>query len=244
RGTPCILEDVADVQTKQAPALLLRRNGTACQAYLSSVEPGMNPYTAEQAAFNRVQQQLAGTGITVMADGLTRISGEANRALFTVIPWGIAGIILLLIIQTASLRYSVMIFLTIPFGILGSAIALYWTGESFGFMAILGITAMAGVAVNNAIVLVCGIRQAIDTSGGSSIPVIIEAAGERIEPILLSSLCTIGGMIPLYIYGGAMWQPLAVAMAAGVPLAAFISLLTLPVCTVIMYNNSSSCDAA
>jgi multidrug efflux pump subunit AcrB len=91
-------------------------------------------------------------------------------------------------------------------------------------MTLLGIVSLSGIVINNAIVLLDRIRIEIDDNGLQPAEAIVTAAQRRLRPIVLTTLTTIGGLLPLYLGGGPMWEPMAVAIMSGL---AFGTLLTL-----------------
>jgi len=143
-------------------------------------------------------------------------------------------ILLLLIIQFNSFRKTIIIVSTIPLGIIGVAIGLLVLNSYFGFFAFLGIISLAGIIINNAIVLVD--RIDIELATGSSLPdALREAAQQRFRPIMLTTFTTVLGMIPLYLGGGLMWEPLAATIMIGLLIGSFITLIFVPVFYRILY---------
>ena len=99
----------------------------------------------------------------------------------------------------------------------------------FGFMTLLGIISLAGVVINNAIVLLDRIRIEIDDNGLEPARAVIEAAQRRLRPILLTTCTTVGGLIPLWLGGGLMWEPLAISIMVGLLFATVLTLGIVPV---------------
>jgi len=136
-------------------------------------------------------------------------------------------IVLLLIIQFNSVRKMVMVTATIPLGIIGVVIGLMLSGEPFGFMPFLGVISLAGIIINNAIVLIDRIE--IELSGGLvSQDAVIVACLQRFRPILLATFTTVLGLIPLYLSGGEMWEGMAIAIMVGLLFGTLITLLFIP----------------
>lgn len=137
-------------------------------------------------------------------------------------------IVLLLIIQFNSLRKMVMVTATIPLGVIGVVIGLLVFGEPFGFMPFLGVISLAGIVINNAIVLIDRIdieqtelkREVKDS--------VIAACLQRFRPIMLATFTTVLGLIPLYLSGGEMWEGMAVSIMVGLLFGTIITLLFIP----------------
>ena len=142
----------------------------------------------------------------------------------------IAGLViaLLLVMQFNSLRKPVIILLTIPFGLIGVVIGLLVARSYFGFMTLLGVVSLSGIVINNAIVLIDRIELELTEYGRSPQEAIVEAAQRRLRPILLTTATTVGGLIPLWLGGGAMFEPLAIAILFGLLFATLITLLLVP----------------
>ena len=131
---------------------------------------------------------------------------------------------LLLVGQFNSIRRPLIILVTIPLGLIGVVVGLVVMRSYFGFMTLLGIISLAGIVINNAIVLLDRIKIEIDDNGLSPQRAVVEAAQRRLRPILLTTFTTLGGLLPLYLGGGPMWQPMAVAIMFGLVFATGLTL--------------------
>ncbi|MEL6304523.1 MAG: efflux RND transporter permease subunit [Bacteroidota bacterium] len=136
-------------------------------------------------------------------------------------------IVLLLIIQFNSVRKMSMVVLTIPLAVIGVVIGLLVFQEPFGFMPFLGVISLAGIVINNAIVLVdrIEVEQAL---GRNDQDAVIAACLQRFRPILLATFTTVLGLIPLYISGGEMWEGMAVSIMIGLLFGTVITLIFIP----------------
>jgi multidrug efflux pump subunit AcrB len=152
----------------------------------------------------------------------------------------IAGliIILLLVSQFNSIRKPLIILITIPMGIIGVVIGLLVARSFFGFMTLLGIIALSGIVINNAIVLLDRIRIEIEDHGRPANEAVIEAAQRRMRPILLTTITTMGGLVPLWLGGGPMWEPMAVSIIFGLAFATVLTLGFVPVLYSLFYRVS------
>jgi multidrug efflux pump subunit AcrB len=140
------------------------------------------------------------------------------------------GIFAILVLQFKSILQPLIIFSSIPFAMAGSVIGLYLTGLSFSMMAFVGLISLFGIVVNNAIILIdCANRNL--ANGLSKKESVLNASATRFTPILLTTLTTIGGLIPLTLYGGGLWQPLGVVLISGLCISAISSFLFVPVLT-------------
>ena len=139
-------------------------------------------------------------------------------------------------LQFNSFRKTAIVLLTIPLGIIGVIFGLLIFRSFFGFMAFMGVISLAGIVINNAIVLIDRIKIEIEDFNRSEYDAIVEAARQRFRPILLTTFTTTLGLIPLYLGGGALWEPMAVAIMIGLLFATIITLLFVPVLYKLLFR--------
>jgi multidrug efflux pump subunit AcrB len=146
------------------------------------------------------------------------------------------GIFAILVLQFKSFIQPLIIFSSIPFAMAGSIIGLYLTGLSFSMMAFVGLISLFGIVVNNAIILIdCANRNLAE--GLPKQQSVLAASATRFTPILLTTLTTIGGLIPLTLYGGGLWQPLGIVLISGLCVSAISSFLFVPVLTELLTHS-------
>jgi multidrug efflux pump subunit AcrB len=160
-------------------------------------------------------------------------SGLAQIMLVTAI-----GIFAVLVLQFKSFLQPLVIFTSIPFAMAGSVIGLYLTGQSFSMMAFIGLISLFGIVVNNAIILIDTANRNFAESNNLK-QAILDASATRFTPILLTTLTTIGGLLPLTIFGGGLWQPLGIVIISGLCVSAIASFLLVPVLTEIFTKEST-----
>ena len=165
-------------------------------------------------------------GYTYKFGGDAENTAENMGAVISYLPLSGFIIILLLIIQFNSVRKTIMVASTIPLGVIGVVIGLLIFQEPFGFMPFLGVISLAGIVINNAIVLIDRIQ--IEESTRSIQDAIIAACLQRFRPILLATFTTVLGLIPLYLSGGEMWEGMAVSIMVGLLFGTIITLLFIP----------------
>ena len=167
--------------------------------------------------------------------GESEQSGEALGAVIAKLPLSGFIILMLLVVQFNSFRKTFIVLSTIPLGLIGVVAGLLIFRASFGFFAFLGLISLAGIVINNAIVLLDRIQIELDQSGKKPIEAIVAAAQQRFRPILLTSCTTTLGLVPLYLGGGLMWESMAVAIMVGLLFATVITLLFVPVLYKILF---------
>jgi len=167
-------------------------------------------------------------GYTYKFGGDEENTAENMGAVIGYLPLSGFIIILLLIIQFNSVRKTIMVAATIPLGIIGVVIGLLIFQEPFGFMPFLGVISLAGIVINNAIVLIDRIQIEELEIKRPIQDAIISACLQRFRPILLATFTTVLGLIPLYISGGEMWEGMAVSIMIGLLFGTVITLLFIP----------------
>lgn len=138
------------------------------------------------------------------------------------------GIFAVLVLQFRSLTQPLIIFSAIPLAITGSFVALFISGWSFSFFAFVGFISLVGIVVNNSIILVDYTNQLI-AEGMDKVPAILKASERRFTPILLTTLTTILGLIPLTFSGTSLWSPLGWTLIGGLVSSMLLTLGVVPV---------------
>jgi multidrug efflux pump subunit AcrB len=155
-------------------------------------------------------------------------SSESMGSVIKYLPLSGFIIVMLLIIQFNSFRKMIMVVLTIPLGVIGVVIGLLAFQEPFGFMPFLGVISLAGIVINNAIVLIDRMEIEQRDLGRTEQDAVIAACLQRFRPILLATFTTVLGLIPLYLSGGEMWEGMAVSIMVGLLFGTVITLLFIP----------------
>jgi multidrug efflux pump subunit AcrB len=185
------------------------------------------------------QQTTWDAGYTYEFGGEDEDTNENLSAIFSRLPLAFFLIVILLVLQFNSIRKASIIVMVIPLGIIG-AIAGWFIGGSFvSFFGILGIIALAGIVVNNGIILIDRIDvEAAENPDVDRRDAILLAANSRFRPVILTTLTTSLGMLPLLFSGDLLWQPLTLAIIFGLLFATVITLLFVPVLYRILFKVS------
>ena len=165
-------------------------------------------------------------------------SAENQGAVSAKLPYAGLFIVILLVVQFNSLRRPLIIVMTIPLALIGVVIGLLAAQSYFGFMTLLGLISLAGIVINNAIVLLDRIAIEINDNGREPPQAIIEAAQRRLRPILLTTVTTVGGLLPLWLGGGPMWESMAIAIIFGLIFATLLTLGVVPVLYALFFRVS------
>ena len=178
-----------------------------------------------QPAIDEVAAEL-GEEYTVEIGGELTDSAEANAKLAGGLPYTIIVMLIALMFQFNSARRVTLTFMTIPLIIGGAGLGLYILGRPMSFFGILGLISLAGIIINNAIVLIDQID--IERATKSVEDAIVAAAKKRVTPILLTTFTTVFGLLPMAIAGGALFEPMATLMIGGLTVATPLTLIFVP----------------
>jgi len=160
---------------------------------------------------------------------------EANGGLFGMLPLALAGIAILLIGQFNSFRKGGVILLTIPLILIGGVIGLFVMQAPFGFMVMLGFFSLAGILINNGIVLIDRI-QTEEKAGREPLDAVVTACLARLRPIIMTTLTTVLGLVPLILFGGPLFFGMASVIAFGLIVSTILTLGFVPVVYTLFYR--------
>ncbi|NQD58427.1 efflux RND transporter permease subunit, partial [Pseudomonas sp. CM25] len=172
-------------------------------------------------------------GYEVATGGTVEESSKAQGPIAAVIPLMLFLMATFLMIQLHSVQKLFLVVSVAPLGLIGVVLALVPTGTPMGFVAILGILALAGIIIRNSVILVTQIDE-FEAQGYSPWDAVVEATNHRRRPILLTAAAASLGMIP--IAREVFWGPMAYAMIGGIIVATLLTLLFLPALYVAWYK--------
>jgi len=244
KGTAIPLTQVADIEIVWEPAKILRRDRLKAITIGAQLKPGFTATEGFNAISPRLEQQAEQWpfGFRYELGGDAESSKKGNQSIADKLPIAAFIILFLLVAQFNSIRKSVIILTTIPLGLIGVTAGLLIGNSFFGFMTLLGIISLAGIVINNAIVLLERIQLEIDELGLPPYEAIISAAQKRFRPILLTTATTVLGLIPLYLGGGEMWEPMAIAIMAGLLFSTLLTLGVVPVMYALLFRIKPASD--
>ena len=164
-------------------------------------------------------------GYRIETGGSIEESVKANAALIVVFPVMAIAMLALLMIQLQSFSRLALVFVTAPLGLIGATGALLVSNRPFGFVALLGLIALAGMIMRNTVILVDQIDRDIDAGHGRH-RAVVDATIRRARPVALTALAAILGMIPLA--GSIFWGPMAITIMGGLLVATVLTLVVVP----------------
>jgi multidrug efflux pump subunit AcrB len=245
-GSTVPLTQVASGELEWEASEILRRDLYATVTVDSDVVEGVTAFDviAEMTPWLEAQKAKWGIGYRYEFGGEVEGSGKANASIADKLPIAGMVILMLLVWQFNSLRKPTIVLATILFALVGVAIGLVLVdslglpGGYFGFMTLLGIVSLAGIVINNGIVLIDRIEIEKSENGLEPPHAVIQAAQQRFRPIMLTTATTIASLIPLYAGGEAMWQPLAIAIMFGLAFSTMLTLGFVPLMYSLFYRVS------
>ncbi|MEO1074520.1 MAG: efflux RND transporter permease subunit [Bacteroidota bacterium] len=234
------LGQVANIELAFEPSQVLRRDRLLAVTVRSGLDDaaGVTAFDVadELVPWLDAQQGTWPLGYSYELGGDIEGSSDANASIQEKLPIAALVIVLLLVWQFNSVRKPAIILLTIPLSMVGVVFGLLVTGKSFGFMALLGVIALAGIVINNAIVLLDRIQIEIDEHGHPPARAIVESAQRRLRPILLTTATTAGGLLPLWLGGGPLFESMAVAILFGLLFATVLTLGVVPALYALLFR--------
>lgn len=231
------LKDVATLKLQQTPSRIKRDN----QRRVVEISASINPNSSLSEIEDKVNQQLETfdipNGYTLYESETFKAKHESQNKTFVLVGLALFLVFVVMAIQYESLVNPFVILLGIPFMFIGTTIGLMLFGLTVTMPVWLGIIMLSGIVVNNAIVLVEQIEHArkLEETKNNIHDAIILAAQLRFRPILMTTLTTVIGMLPLAIglgEGSEMLQPLAIVIVFGLSFSILVSLVLIP----IIYN--------
>jgi len=234
RGQAVPLSAVASVETTWEPAARYLRNGTRLNTVTANLLTGYSFSQALDGMRRALEENPLPAGTRLEMGGDAEGSGDANGALLTAAPIGILLLLFFLLLQFNSFRRVGIILLTVPLATVGIFPGLVLSGSPFGFQSLLGVIALVGIVVNNAIVLLDVMDRELER-GESIHEAMRKAVMQRTRPILLTTATTVAGLLPLAFSSSTLWPPMAWAIISGLLASTVLTLLVIPaVCTQVI----------
>jgi multidrug efflux pump subunit AcrB len=244
-GSSIPLAQVAEIEIPWQYSKILRRNLKRSMTIQAGVADGYLASEIMDEVIRPMMKKEVETwdrGYSYEFGGDAEGSNDAMGAVMVNLPLSFFLIILLLVLQFNSFRKATIILFTIPLAIVGVTGGLLGTGSVFSFTAFLGIISLAGIIINDAIVLVDKIGYELG-EGKGLLESIKKAANDRFSPILLTTLTTSCGMIPLWTGGGELWSPMAITIIFGLLFATIILLIFVPVVFRLLFKGKQQGEA-
>ena len=235
QGTHVPVSQVADIKIAWEAGKIRhynRRRTITAKAYLDGTRTAASTLKEIEERINDQIQFPYGYGIKF--GGEKEQSSKAQGALKKSLPIGGALLILILVMQFGNVRKMLIILTTIPLSFIGVVLGLYVVNYPLSFFGILGVLSLAGIVVNNAILLIEQTDVNLE-EGKPPVEALINAGLRRAYPIFLTTLTTIAGLYTLAV-SGLFWGPMAVAIMGGLIVSTFLTLVVAPTLYAILFN--------
>jgi len=230
-GGSVALSSIATLGFGEGPAEIVRRNGSRV-ALVQASAAGRDL----AGVLGRIQQEVrtvpAPPEMAIVVAGQSRELGDSIRSMQMALLLAIFLVYLVMASQFESFRQPLVILVSVPLALVGAVLALWVTATPISVVALIGVVMLAGIVVNNAIVLLDTVNQLRREAGMALDDALREGARLRLRPIIISTLTTVLGLMPLALIRGEGMElraPLAIPVIGGLLVATMLTLLVVPV---------------
>ena len=226
-GIAVPLQQIARIEYAHEEPIMWRRNRDMAITVRTDVVDGVQAPDVTNQIWPKLKdiRDKLDSAYRIEPGGAFEESAKGNASIFVLFPVMVMVMLTLLMIQLQSFSRLTLVFLTAPLGIVGASLGLNVANQPFGFVALLGLIALAGMIMRNTVILVDQIETDVE-QGLSRREAIVEATVRRARPVVLTALAAILAMIPLS--RSAFWGPMAITIMGGLFVATFLTLLYLP----------------
>ena len=238
-GAKIRLKDVAKVVQGETPPTIERKDRSRIVTVDAVMAAGAALSEGVEFAMNEIEQMEIPSGYYIQVAGSYEDQQESNSEMGVLAVLIIILVFIVMAAQFESLTYPFIIMFSVPFALSGVLLALFITGTTMNIMSILGAIMLIGIVVKNGIVLI-DYTMLLRGRGLGIIPATVRAARSRLRPILMTTLTTILGMVPLAVsqgVGAEMWRPLGIAVIGGLVVSTIMTLIYTPVMYCVFGKN-------
>lgn len=232
------LNQVAAIELEAGPTQIDHHNLERSATLTADVLSGFSVNEITNKIISRLREYNWPAGYHYFVGGEKESQEESFGGMGKAIVIAIIAIFAVLVLQFKSFRQPLIVFAALPLAIIGAVLNLLITGHSFSFTAFIGLTSLVGIVVNNSIILVDYINQ-LRRAGVGMTDAIKEAGETRFLPIILTTLTTIGGLLPLTLRGGTLWAPMGWTIIGGLLTSTVLTLVVVPVLYRLFSNHRS-----
>lgn len=222
------LASVARLELEPSPARIYHHDKTRSTTVTADVREGFNTDRITRAALARLGAERWPAGVRIVPAGELESRQESFGGLGSAILVAALGVLAILVLEFRTFRSTLIVASVIPLGVVGGLAALFLSGYTLSFTAVIGFVALMGIEVKNSILLVDFTNQL--RQAGRPLDEAIEEAGEkRFVPILLTTLTAVGGLLPLALERSALYSPLALVILGGLVSSTVLTRVVTPV---------------
>ncbi|MCI9509794.1 MAG: efflux RND transporter permease subunit [Angelakisella sp.] len=229
-GGQAALTDMAEIVYTEAPTSITRQDGDYQVTVTGTPHLGSNVSQLTAKVLQAVGSQLElPAGVEVAQGNMMDMMYEEFAAIGNALLVALYLVFAVMAIQFESLRFPIVVIISIPFAMVGSFLGLAVTGSSVNMTSLLGLVMLEGIVVNNAIVLIDYVNILRREDGVEIHEALIRAGKMRLRPILMSSLTTIVGLVPMAVGSGVeMMESMAVVVIGGLIMSTLLTLILIP----------------
>ena len=226
---PVPLATIADISYEPANTVIRHEDGTRIATLTADAAKGGNPIQISSEFQKKLAEEELPEGVALKVGGESEDVNKSFAEMGLALLAGAALMLGILVLEFNSFRHSFYLLSIIPFSLIGVLFGLMITGSPLSLPSMLGVIALAGVIINHAIILMDSIaRIGREHPGQTLTDVVVAAASSRFRPIILTTVVTVVGMIPLS-FASAIWGPLAFAIMFGLAFSMVLTLVLIPV---------------
>jgi multidrug efflux pump subunit AcrB len=227
-GASVPLSNIADIGFQSSPTTIRHYDKDRYTTVTAFVRSGFNTTRMTEGILKSLDTMRFPSGSNYQAAGEVESKEQSFGGLGPIILITVFGILGILILEFKTFRGTLIVLSVVPLGIIGAVLMLLATGNTFSFVAVIGLIALVGIEVKNSILLVDYTDQL--RKGGMALDAAIQEAGEtRFVPIILTTLTAIGGLIPLVAENNPLYSPLALVIIGGLLSSTILTRIVTPV---------------
>ncbi len=230
QGDTVPLGSLVDVSLRESSTAITHTDGEREMSVTADVLPGVNAQKTQAAFLAKVGAELTlPQGITLDAGGQSDETTRSFIEMFVALIVGVVLMVGILVYEFNSFLHTRYVLTILPYSIIGIMVGLAITGNALSFPSLMGFIALSGIVVNNSILLIDMMNSERARFPHKPLrDVVLDAASSRLRPILLTTVTTVIGMIPL-TYADDIWAPLAYAVMFGLLFSVVITLILIPI---------------
>jgi len=227
-GAQVPLRQIANVRFASTPPLIQHHDEERAITVTSWVRSGFNTDRVTRSVLAALDSVRVPDGYAFTAAGEIESRQDSFGGIGSAIIVAVFMILAILVLEFRTFKSTLIVASVIPLGLVGGLVALFITGNTLSFTAMIGFVALVGIEIKTSILLVDFTNQLRD--GGMALDDAIQRAGEvRFVPIVLTTLTAIGGLLPLALEGSSLYSPLAWVIIGGLVSSTILSRLVTPV---------------
>ncbi|MFC3713292.1 efflux RND transporter permease subunit [Sphingoaurantiacus capsulatus] len=235
------LRQIATPRLESAPAQINRYQQQRSVNISSYIDKGYLTSAVSKDVYAKLDSLKLPPGYTITQGGEAEASSRSFQGMGRIVLLAIFGILAVLVLEFGRFRETAVVAGVIPLGMFGGLLALLLTGNSLSYNAVIGFVALIGIEIKNSILLVDFTTQL--RQQGVELRDAIEQAGEvRFLPVLLTSITAIGGLMPLALSGSGLYSPLAWVIIGGLVSSTLLSRVVTPVMYLLLVRHAPALD--